>query len=75
MWRFAILFAAEESEWAIGPSTGGKPNPSTLNQILREDESRSTEGQSVELAFSRTNGNTRLSPNLLVQQVTTQKLL
>ena len=27
--RFAMPLAAEESEKAIGPSTGGKPNPST----------------------------------------------
>ena len=30
-------------------------------RVLLQDESRSTEGQSVELAFSRTNGNTCLS--------------
>ena len=47
----------------------------SINQILREDESRSTEGQRAEFTFSRTSINTRLSPNLLVQQVTTQKLL
>ena len=47
----------------------------SVNQILREDEFCSTQVRSVELAFSRTDSNTRLSPNLLVQQVTTQKLL
>ena len=49
-----------------------KPNPST--RFCHEHVSLAAQRVTcVELAFSRTNGNTRLSPNLLVQQVTTQE--
>ena len=54
----ALPLAAEEFEWATGPSTSGKPNH--LNQILREDESRCTEGQ------KRPNS---LSPELMATHV------
>ena len=47
----------------------------SVDQPLREDEPRCAEGQSVELALFRANGNASLSPNFLVQRVATQELL